>query len=449
MDTRTQHSGSAFGSLLLAWCRQHWVITLVFLGFTGLVGLIGAGLSLFGVFVVLPAQTYTAMSSPEWADVNVRLMGFTSPEDFRKAETNLLGRTKSENDPISLYLLGSLYQATNRPQLASEAYRKTISVAKTNWWQETANQYIRDDAYAGLAVLRYENNQPTLALSDLNKISDIGYQEDFALLSTLKNSLENPRRADYHFDLAKELRQQLKFPQAQKELTLALQLSTDPATRVKIENYQKAHMPKTAKALNPYVRYLCLAGNAHGDPDQGGSLKEAVAFYEAASEQDPTFDLVYQQLASVYKEMGDYTRADRYAKIAMNKNTQQYLPYVTLGNIALANEQYPDAIARFNQARGILATLQDDDHATLLANIENQLGFTYELLEDGQNALVHYQQAYHLSQERLDIVNAEGVHPFSEDYTYAQDGIKRAKALIEKTTAMSKMTQGSSLLAKR
>ncbi len=92
------------------------------------------------------------------------------------------------------------------------------------------------------------------------------------------------------------MRQQLQFPLAQRELDLALNLSHDPATRVRIENYQKASMPSRVTALKPFVRYLCLAGYAHEDPEHGGSLKEAIAFYEAASNKEPGFDLIYQQL---------------------------------------------------------------------------------------------------------------------------------------------------------
>lgn len=424
------------------WCRRHWVISLVAAGFLTLSGLALTGLALFGVFVWMPAQTYSAMSTPEWEELNVRLMGFTNPKDFEVAEKQLLLRASKEKSPVSHYLLGSLYQTINRPQEALQQYRTAVTVSKNGWFQETANQYITDDAYAAMALLRYESGQPTIALSDLNHISDLSYQQDYPLLFSLKNALENPDRADFHFDLAKELRQQLKFPQAQRELDLALRLSTDPATRVRIENYQKSTMPSRIVSLNPYVRYLCLAGNAHGDPDQGGSLKQAVAFYEAASEQDPNFELVYQQLASVYKDMGDYNKASSYASIAIRKNPQQYLSYVTLGNIALATEHYEQAITHFTQAQGILATLQDDDHTPLLANVENQLGFSYELLEDGQSALTHYEQAFKLTSASDDE---------NQDYAYAQDGIKRAKALIQKATQVSKIAQAGnpSLIAAR
>ncbi len=393
-----------------------------------LVGAISAGLiavalivtgaiSLFQFHVVLPAEAYYSLKKDPWKDVNAQLMTFRGHHDFERAEHALLSsiKTNPNDSPVPYYLLASLYDLWGKPEESRNYYMECLKQVRSHWYHQTVYQYLAQDAAAALALNYYENNDRESAIRYLDQAGNLEGHRDAYLLTALKNVLQSPDRADYHYDLGQELRHILKVELARKELETALKLSTDPSFRLKVHGVLATSMPATVTQLDPMARYYNLAGDSH--ESEGQNLSLAARFYEKAIQETPDFEWPYHHLGLVHREMKQYSQAKKYALKAVELNPNFYLAYLTLGDIELDRENYASAIHHFTQARSILMKHRDDYHQSLLANIENQLGFSYEILRDNDNAERHYNLAL------------ENTAISAEDYDYASEAVERMQDL--------------------
>ena len=387
--------------------------------------LITGGVTLFQLYVMMPSQAYEAMSTGDWKALNARMMVFETPADFTQAQSALNTRLakswviQDSSDTVrSEYLLGSLNDFKGSDAQAMRHYQKALNAINATWYQKIIYSYYADDIHGSLALLYYNQNKKDAALAELNEIKDIDTQPDAELLSALRDSLENPDRGDFHFTLGKELTHVLLIKDAQQEMALAEKLSSDPETRLQVTDYIKTKMPLTTADLPPMVRYYSLAGDLYEYDNGNQDLGKAAYYYNRAISEKPDFEWAYHQLSGVYQEMKEYDKAMACAQKAAALNPNFYLAQLTMGDIALDRKDYPSATSHYTDAESIVGALHDQYHIGLSANIENEIGYSYELQEQNKQATSHYKKALNLASEG------------SDDYQYAQDALQRMNSVL-------------------
>ncbi|MEB3285873.1 MAG: tetratricopeptide repeat protein [Vampirovibrionales bacterium] len=426
-----------------------WVVKGLMLSFSLLAGFTVGLLATFYIQFYLPADTYDQTRQGEWARLNARLLSFESEQDFKTAEALLYRKLQDPDKSESLtpyYLLASLFEASGEDAKAIQTYNAYLTLAKALPWQGHLSQALSDDVYASLAVLYYRAGRLQDAKTSLSALPETATLESAPLLNAMGDVLADPNRGDYRYELGKAFRQSLDLPMAKKEFELALLKTQDPALKLKIQNTLLAKMPAHTLQLKPLARYLCLAAdNLEAQVLQGRSEKpdqaenKAIRLYKQSLEVSPEFEWAYQQIAHLYQKQENYPQAVHYAKLALSYNPDLYLSQLTLGDIALAQADYPAAVAHFNDAGRILADLQDDYHQPLLVNVQTQIGFSQELLNNPNQALSHYRQALSLGRQT----------PFADasDIDYARDGVKRMEANLIRQAEINPQKK-KSLLAK-
>lgn len=370
------------------------------------------------LFNQLPQDSYQAIYDAPWLGLNVRALKFQNVEDFRRAErslTKLAAQPSNRQNPIPHFLLAELYNTMEQPQRAILEYRKTIQTAQLGWMNSIQYQEYRDNAHAALAILAYEQGKVEQAQQELAQIDKTNENREAEVLTAMTDALDEPERGDFHLVLGKAFRKTLKLKMANLELHRAETLSQSPQTRLEAINFLKTQMPKGVEDLTPMARYYGLAARSAQTTDE--NLPKAASLFKKSLAEDPQFEWGYNELAIIYREMKDYPKATEYANNAISQNVDFYNPYLTLGDIALDQENYKAAIEHFQAAEAILNRLPQEDQQTIVANIENQIGFAYESMNDYPDATQHYQSALNLSSDAGDEAD--------EDYNYAQDGLTR------------------------
>lgn len=389
----------------------------------GVAGVISAHLLLAFVctgldylYNVWPQESYRQIYEKPWLGMNVRALKFQSADDFRKARVSLGQQLQGKPDnPIPHFLLAELHSAQGQSTNAIEEYRATIRAAGKGWLGDIRNRTFSDNAHAGLAILYYERGNTMQASRELAEIADADENREAELLLAMRDSLENPERADFHLLLGKAFRQAWKFKMASQELEQAKRLSQSPKTRLEAINYLKTQMPQGMQDLTPMARYYGLAARLAQTSDE--DLPKAALLFRKSLEEAPEFDWGYNELAIIYREMKNYPQAIAYAKNAIGQNLDFYNPYLTLGDIALDQSDYQGAIQQFRQAEAILQRLPQDEQQGLIANIKNQIGYAYESLHQYADAGQAYQSALTISADAGEVAD--------EDYDYARDGLSR------------------------
>ena len=400
----------------------YWLVgvsTFILLSFATI---ITGGVTFFQLYVMMPDQAYSSVIDGDWEKFNPRLMAFKTPTDFDRAETRLfLERTASKNPNdkiVSSYLLASLYEYQGKNNKATAEYQETLKKIDSSWYQSVIYKYFKEDIHASLAIIYYEDKKPAEALAQLDLITEMDLHANRYLLMAMRNTLEDPERADFHFTLGKELSHVLKLKQARAEMQTAERLSTDPDLKLRIHNHLKTKMPRSNKDLSPMVRYYTLAGDTYEYDTDLQDLKQAAYYYERVISQAPDFELAYHQLSNIYHKQAQYGKAVEYARKTVELNPDFYLAHLTMGDVELDRENYKAAAAHFKNAQSIVATLKDQYHVDLSANIENQLGFAYESLEQSREAVAHYKKALQTATED------------SDDHAYAKDALQRLKEFV-------------------
>lgn len=377
------------------------------------------GFSAFHFFVYLPSERYKSLSEGEWKNLNVQTAMFTTQNDFDRAEKTLLdfkSSTGHQRDPIPAYLLGSLYTSMDRYDDAIRAYEGVLSITQENVFSRILYEPFASDAHAALGILYYFNEEPRKALRHIALVSSLPNPEMGRFLESLSQCLSEPERAEYHYDLGVQLRRYLWLGAARNELESAVRLSLDPQSKLRFQQTLVYRMPRYYKDLPPLVRYLNLAGDtAH----QQHRLKEAESLYQKAIQAAPNFEWSYHHLALVQRNLNRLEDAQTSAQKAISINPQFLLPNLVLGDIAITQNRYPQAVQYFQQALNLKEQVSDEETGALIANVENQLAFTYEQMDQPTQALAHYRRVM------------ANVPEDSEDYTYAEMAVNRVLALAE------------------
>ena len=390
------------------------LVGLTVAGLTALSFLITLGIGAYQLHFQLPYDAYSALNEAPWAEMNVRTMRFEEAADFTRAKQRLhtyIKEAAANANPTPDFLLGSLHHTLAQNKEAAYYYKRAIERTQGQWYQETVFQYLLQDAHAALAEIYYKGKDFPAAKTELAKAGNVESMEDGPLYTALQNVLEDPSRADYHFELGQAYRDNLRLEDARREIAQALELSEDPVFHQRVENYLLTEMPAHTRDLSPITRYQALAGSYFGEEDR----LRSVACLERVIRANPEFEWSYITLGNVYRDMRKYPQARKYAEIATKLNPKSHLAYTTLGDLALDEENYLQAVTHFSRAREILAPYSDSYHRQLLANIEVQLGFSHELLENPTAANRHYSSALALAPEE------------SEDYEYAATAMNRLK----------------------
>jgi tetratricopeptide (TPR) repeat protein len=395
------------------WKPSLWLPVLI--GFSALQVLalvLGIG---YYIYIVLPENAFARLDDAPWRAHNVGDLAFKNPSDFASARRVLLSDTQKDenrNDPAPAYLLAELDNTLAHSTTAMRMYQQVLAMTRKNWYTGFAYRNFSINAHAALAILYYECGKFSQAKSELDAIPDFSETDHPNLLQALRDRIENPERADFHLLLGKELRHQLKLALASREILTAEHLSPSPELRREAVNFMKTQMPRTLKELSPMTRYYSLAAENCDDPAM------AAAFYEQAVRETPNYEWGYNELAIFYRQMKQYDTAVERANRAIAINPDFYNPYLTLGDIAIDQENYPAAIHYFETAQRIIQQLPSEDSQTLAANIENQLGYAYELMDQVDTATHHYQLAMLAASNNEDAAS-------EADYDYAQEGLAR------------------------
>lgn len=373
-----------------------------------------------GFFSIWPDVAYERLASDTWQPYNVQYRPFKSADDFSRAERHLKQMVKAKEtgrDPVPHFLLAELYHAMDRRAEALAYYNRTENLVNASWYHRTTHRRLREEALGAQAILYYMNNEPEKALAKLAYIPDFQDLSRSKLLTVLNASLNQPERADLRLLLGKRLWHELRLAKAKEELRHAEQLGQSPHLRREAAHYAESQLPRHLQELSPLGRYFSLAGEAYQHETQ--QMGEAAQFYEQALQENPNFEWGYNELAIVYRQMKEFTKAEASARKALALNPGFYNPYLTLGDIALDQGHYDTAIGHFMQAQQLIQQTPLDSTRNMLANIENQLGFAHESLNQPEQAIQHYRAAMRAAQAGNTDERAE------LDYDYAQMAIQR------------------------
>ncbi len=379
-----------------------------------------ASCTFFALFVYFPQHYADAQWQEPWVSGNVNLMGFRSAAQFSQAQqtlkTAILSQQESGN-PIPRLLLADLFDMMGKTSAAQFFYEDTVRIIESDWLSHQVMESLSSHAYAQLALIYYKQNKPRASLQALQKVED-GHQtiENPTLLEALQDTLEHPDRPEFHLALAREFKQELMLDLAQRELDQATKLGGSPALALETALFQTLEMPKYPENLTPLARYYLQAGNilSHMDNHQ-----DARHFYLKALQESPRFEWTYNALASTHQALGELATARQYAQKALRINPTFYYPHLLLGDMALEQGQYQEAIRHYMQGRQIMSQLPEDIRLRQWINVENQLAFAYEQLRQAHKASDHYLAALNAAQQ--------SEQDFETEYLYAQAGLKRLR----------------------
>jgi tetratricopeptide (TPR) repeat protein len=373
----------------------------------------------FALWVYFPQQYADAQWKEPWVSDNVNLMDFKSARQFRQAQLTLkaaIVRQEEAMNPIPRLLLADLFDMTGKISAARFFYEETLRISEGSWWSRLIMKPLSSHAYAQLALIYYKQNRQKASLQALQKV-DLADQtvENRALLTALRDTLEHPERPEFHLALAHEFKQELMLDLAQRELALASKLGGSPALAMETSLFQHLEMPKEPGNLTPLARYYLQAGNilSHIQNHQ-----DAKHFYIKALQESPHFEWTLHALANTHQALGELATARQYAQNALRLNPSFYHPHLLLGDIALEQGRYEEAIQHFTQGRQIMTQLPEDARLEQWINVENQLAYAFEQLKQAHKAKEHYSSALNAAQQsEQGFVEAE--------YEYAQAGLKR------------------------
>ncbi len=379
---------------------------------------VSAVCTLYALFFYFPQQYAEAQWTAPWVAENVNVMDFQSAGQFSQAQHSLktaIFKPEYEKNPIPRMLIADLFDMMGKTSAAQFFYEDTLRISENNWVSRQIMKPISNHAHAQLALIYYKDNKPQASLQEIQRIENWDENsENTALLQALRDRLEHPQRAEFHLKLAQEFKQELMVDLAQRELNLANHCGGSLALELKMALFQKLEMPKHPETVTPLVRYYLQAGNilSHVQNHQG-----AKHFYLKAMKESPQFEWTYNALANTHQELGNLTQARRYAQMALNLNPDFYHPHLLLGDIAVEEARYQEAVNHFEAGQRIMSKSPDGPRLEQWVNVENQLAYAFEQLKAYDKAAEHYLGALNSAQASDQALDAE--------YEYAQAGLRR------------------------
>jgi tetratricopeptide (TPR) repeat protein len=116
-----------------------------------------------------------------------------------------------------------------------------------------------------------------------------------------------------------------------------------------------------------------------------GQLEKALAFFLKAEEIEKEKELLNNELASIYNQLKDFTKAEFYYKKEIEKRPDWVPSYLNLGSLYLANEHYKKALEQYQKALKLNPNFFGT--YTLLGGVYFMIGEKETALEMGQKAL--------------------------------------------------------------
>ncbi len=374
------------------------------------------------LFTYLPQQMAEIPTNDEWKSLSVNQLPFYGPKDFRRAQRRLRAKAftaEGLQDPIPRLLLGDLFHMMNEDRAAIFFYEDTLKRIEANWLNRIIMGKLAVQAHENLALLYYQQGQNNAALSEINAISDVETEaENPALLMALKDCLENPERGNFHLALARELKYVMELPFADWETQQAIKLAKSDWLKTQAVAYQQTAIPRERASLNPLARYYILAGNWKADQHDDATAER---FYEKAVFSSPQFEWGYNSLAIVQQNQRKFEQAKASAQKAIALNPNFYNPHLILGDIAIEQKAYDEALRHYANGLKIISEMPDDEWEEVpFANVFNQMAYALESQGKPEKATYYYALSLRQFSEDDDLEN--------DDYTYAQAGLARTKS---------------------
>ena len=401
-------------------------------------------ISLCGIYFVMlvPLSVYQqSFDEDPWRPLNINGGGIRSIQSLQQAEQQLTRLIQNQTDPIqSAFLLASLKERKYRNKEAIQLYESVLNQIKPSAFNQITYQYFARDTQNALLRLHYleGNGEGYYKTLDANE-AFLKNKTDFTpLTEALLNVIENPKRADYRLVLAQQFHENLDLSAAKKEYQAALALSQDPHLK---QEAQMALVRKFHRKLEHVPQEVFTWMRLADDLEvKRFETEKAQKIYQYIVDQVPDFEWGWFHLAQTHKALENPTKAIEFSRKAIRLNPDYPLPYLLLGDLALDNNAYEEALGYFSKALNPIYAHYDDD--VTMANVENQIGYCHEQLENLDQAQVHYENAM----KRLDegfkamlmkTASAEDWDDFDmdatldefrsedEDYQYAQEALNR------------------------
>ncbi|MGE0201289.1 MAG: tetratricopeptide repeat protein [Candidatus Melainabacteria bacterium] len=393
------------------------------------VGFISVCLSIIHFVYIVPEDALAELSAPPWRSLNVSSHLVETQTDFKRIQQTLFNMSlnaEHKADPIPFYLLAKLSELKDDDKEALYYYEQSRMKLEASPLDMHRLKFVRDDILLHLASFYYFNNKMKEARVALVHIQDVDRLTDPRLYVSLDNVLYESRRADYHYEMAQVLKDDLAFRKAREELHKALSLCSDERLKETIQNYEKTNLPLIVNDIAPEHRYYLRMGMRLEDT---GNVEVAIRLYKKVLKQYPKLELASHLLASAYLKNNKVTEAIHHSQSSLQVNPDFYLAYLTLGDIELEAGQMDRTLNHYQQALNIVRRFSDEANLGLAANIENHIAYVYETLHVPGLARQHYAASAALSRQVLAMEESSDIAPNSansaEDLEYSEEALRR------------------------
>jgi tetratricopeptide (TPR) repeat protein len=307
---------------------------------------------------------------------------------------NSYSQSEKNNRAVFLERLGTVYRDNNNQQLALETFRKMLPLGDDNaerGYQQIIDTYQEAKQWQKAADVAKEATQKLpndrgLKMVYAAQLADMGQPE--AGLNQVKSLLDGtPKDREVYINLAQMNSRLKRWPEAEKALDKAAQLSTKDEDKQYVEflrgstyerqkKYDQAEEvfrkilaadPQNAAVLN-YLGYMLA--------DRGTKLDEALIMIKKAVELEPANGAYLDSLGWAYFKMGKYELAeDNLMKasqhMGMDPTVQDHLGdlYQKTGRLKLAAAHWERALDEWNKT--VAAEVDTDNVAQLTQKLES------------------------------------------------------------------------------
>ncbi len=282
-------------------------------------------------------------------------------KDFASAEKSLSAVTEKEpNNYRAWFDLGYVYNATERPQQAIDAYRKSVA-ANPTVFESTLN--------LGIMLARAGDPDAEKVLRQATTLKPSAHQEEgwYRAWLTLGHVIEKskppeaveafqnaaklqPKQAEPHLSAGLLLEQQKQYARAAVEYQKAAELDPKSAEALAglVNTYSQAgQLTEAETALRKFVQLD--PNNATAHIQLGRLLAAQHKWDDGSAELDKGLqlqpgDLVAErQLASIYLDQKKYDSAIRHITAALNAAPKDAQLHHWMGQALLAQKRFPEA----------------------------------------------------------------------------------------------------------
>ncbi len=135
-----------------------------------------------------------------------------------------------------------------------------------------------------------------------------------------------------------------------------------------------------------------LALQSEKSEDKNMYLDKAIAKLEEAAKYDQGLGRVYYHLSEIYFLKGDIALSEKYARTAIEKESNYFPPYNRLYGIMMERKEYPEAAAVIDK---YLAADPDDPYALYLLGVHY-----FKYLNDIEKSLKYFEREIFISKSR-------------------------------------------------